>query len=126
MMTSLMCMAVAVFFEARGEPQAGQMAVAQVIMNRLADQRYPDDVCGVVFENKQFSFANAGGSFDLPDTQAARGALEVAQDFMDGETYPINATHYHTRAVSPVWRHAFKLESAIGAHVFYINDTQYK
>lgn len=125
-MTSLMCLAVAVYFEARGEPLQGQYAVAEVVMNRVADDRYPDTVCGVVFERKAFSFTHDGKSDRLPDTPAAEKAMEVATNVMAGLKMGITSTHYHTVHVKPYWRKHFALDGLVGDHLFYTNTTPYK
>lgn len=129
-MTTLMCLAIAVHFEARGETQAGQMAVAQVVMNRVEDSRYPDTVCDVVFEGTpkvcQFSFVCDAAPHTLPDNAAGRRSLAVAEDVLEGETYPTTATHYHTTGVAPDWRTTFDFDERIGDHLFYTNNTPYR
>lgn len=139
-MTSLMCLAVAVFFEARGEPTTGQYAVAEVIMNRVEDDRYPDTVCGVVFEDSQFSFTHDGKPDRLPRVAtrasnsskaavlayAAQKAKTVASDVLDGYRIGITSTHYHTVSVDPFWAEHFELDGMIGNHLFYTNTTQYR
>jgi spore germination cell wall hydrolase CwlJ-like protein len=128
-MEPLMCLAVAVFFEARGEPIDGQIAVAEVVMNRVADERYPDTVCGVVFEPKAFSFTHDGLPDRLPSKDplgAAETALTVASEVMGGDTLGITSTHYHTTSVSPHWNKHFDLDGVVGNHVFYTNNTPYK
>jgi N-acetylmuramoyl-L-alanine amidase len=111
---ALMCVAMAVYFEARGEPTAGQIAVAQVIRNRIEDPRYPDNACdvvkqgyywnGVPIRNKcQFSFYCDGKSDDPKNKQAWFNSLYIAHlsgfipDITDG------ATHYHSTKVFPEW-----------------------
>ena len=133
-MTQLCCLAVAVFFEARGEPTTGQYAVAEVIMNRVEDDRYPDTVCGVVFEDSQFSFtehysilsraSNSSKAAVLAD--AAQKAKTVASDVLDGYRIGITSTHYHTTSVDPFWAEHFELDGMIGNHLFYTNTTQYR
>ena len=125
-MTPLMCMAVAVYFEARGEPLQGQYAVAEVVMNRVADTRYPDDVCGVVFEHKAFSFTHDDKPDRLPKTEAGDKALEVATNVMAGLRMGITSTHYHATYVKPYWTDHFELDGMVGQHVFYTNTTKYK
>lgn len=125
-MTPLMCMAVAVYFEARGEPLEGQYAVAQVVMNRVEDKRYPDDVCNVVFEPRAFSFTHDGLSDALPVNEAADVALQVAQDITSTVSYPISSTHYHAKYVSPYWKNHFDKDLTVGNHIFYTNNTPYK
>lgn len=127
-MTSLMCLAVAVFFEARGETTTGQYAVAEVIMNRVEDDRYPDTVCGVVFEDSQFSFTHDGKPDRLPRvaTRASKRAKRVASEVLEGYRIGITSTHYHTTSVDPFWAEHFELDGMIGNHVFYTNTTQYR
>ena len=125
-MTPLMCMAVAVYFEARGEPLQGQYAVAEVVMNRVADERYPDTVCGVVFERKAFSFTHDGKPDRLPKTPAGEKAMEVATNVMAGLKMGITSTHYHATYVKPYWTSHFELAATFGDHIFYTNTTRYK
>lgn len=126
MITAAACLAIAVYFEARSEPIDAQMAVAETILTRAAHPDYPDTVCGVVKQDKgpkahdcQFSFYCDG----LPDTprdaKAWHTAQQVASEALSGGTIGINATHYHTRAVRPVWRHGLTQIGAIGDHIFY-------
>ena len=125
-MTALTCMAVAIFFEARGEPLEGQYAVADVILNRVEDTRYPDDVCSVVFEPYAFSFTHDGRSDRLPETAAADVAMAVAEDALNGQRLGLTATHYHTTAVQPYWAGHFEFDGRIGNHLFYTNETPHK
>lgn len=133
-MTQLCCLAVAVFFEARGEPTTGQYAVAEVIMNRVEDDRYPDTVCGVVFEDSQFSFTEhysilsraSNSSKAAVLAYAAQKAKTVASDVLDGYRIGITSTHYHTTSVDPFWTEHFELDGMIGNHLFYTNTTQYR
>jgi len=123
------CLATAIYFEARGEPVAGQAAVAQVVLNRLRSDRYPKSVCGVVYQNAQarnrcqFSFACDGKS-DVPREAAAWSrARNVAADALAHrrEVWAVgDATLYHARYVSPTWAPKVTLVSSIGQHMFYI------
>lgn len=127
-MTSLMCLAVAVFFEARGEPLDGQYAVAEVIMNRVEDSRYPDTVCGVVFQDRQFSFTHDGKPDKLPRkaTRASKRAKRVASQVLEGYRIGITSTHYHTVSVDPFWNAHYELDGLVGNHLFYTNKTPYR
>lgn len=127
-MTSLMCLAVAVFFEARGEPLDGQYAVAEVIMNRVEDSRYPDTVCGVVFQDRQFSFTHDGKPDKLPRkaTRASKRAKRVASEVLEGYRIGITSTHYHTVSVDPFWNAHYELDGLVGNHLFYTNNTPYR
>ena len=131
-MTGLMCLAVAVFFEARGEPMVGKEAVANVIVNRVEDHRYPDDVCSVVNEPYAFSYTHDGLHDDPTrhtghqDKIAWAEAQAVAKDALEGNLLGITSTHYHTTNVLPFWAKHYSLDTRIGNHLFYTNDTPYK
>ncbi len=123
------CLADAVYFEARGEPLRGQMAVAQVVMNRVFSGFYPDNVCGVVYQNAnrhlacQFTFACEGkdlSRIDEPDMWAQ--AKRIAKDTLDGNIWLADvghATHYHAYWVHPSWVHEMKKMYKLGVHTFY-------
>ncbi len=132
-----LCLAQAVYHEARGEPEAGQWAVAEVILNRVASSRYPSSVCGVVFQNAsrhnacQFSFACDGRS-DMGGkgnrivreswVKANLIAMAAYQRFQKGKTIdvlPDTALYYHTPSVSPKWSQVYRRVAAIGDHIFY-------
>ncbi|MDP6706186.1 MAG: cell wall hydrolase [Alphaproteobacteria bacterium] len=124
------CLAQAIYFEARGEPFEGRMAVAQVIRARVADPRYPNDVCGVVFQNAQrrhrcqFSFACDGKSDRPRDVRAWESAVRLAWLVNAGNLRDLTggATHYHADYVSPVWAAKAPPTAAIGRHRFYRPD----
>lgn len=110
------CLAAAVFFEARGEPLEGQLAVAQAILNRVQSGRYGDSVCAVLRAPGQFSFNAARRPAAGDDWNAARGIAAVAiagmwHDVADG------ATSFHAARVRPGW-HMVRV-AQIGNHVFY-------
>jgi len=123
----LMCLAKAVYFEARGESETGQLAVAQVVLNRVAHPFYPDNICDVVFQNQQrrnkcqFSFA-CDGRPDRPRNQAAWAeAIKLAKKSMNGARVSAvgNATHYHATYVHPRWANGMVKQKQIGKHIFY-------
>lgn len=122
-----MCIAQAVYFEARSEPLVGQIAIAEVILNRIADPRYPSTACEVVFQNQdrkhrcQFSFA-CDGIPDRPTNASAwEKALKVVALVMKGERSGIarRATHYHATYVSPGWSERLSKLGQVGTHIFY-------
>ena len=135
MLTELACMATAIYFEARGEPMGGQVAVAQVIMSRVYDERYPDTVCDVVKQGYyyswdktipirdkcQFSFWCDGKPETIKDEDAYFWATEVAQAVMVGTLYDTTqgATHYHAYYVQPSWSKKFTRTVRINDHIFY-------
>ena len=122
------CLAEAIYFEARGESEAGQAAVAQVVLNRVRSGLYPSTVCGVVYQNRhrykacQFSFACEGRSLRITEAGPWRRAVRVAREVTEGTTYLADvggATHYHADYVRPYWAKRLKKKDVIGRHVFY-------
>tara|TARA_R110000751_G_scaffold2018_18_gene10391 strand:+ start:187545 stop:188684 length:1140 start_codon:yes stop_codon:yes gene_type:complete len=124
---ALQCLSMAVYYEAASESYAGQQAVAQVVLNRVAHPAYPASICGVVFQGSerttgcQFSFTCDGSLRRTPARQAWAVAQSVALGALAGEVYqPIGlATHYHTNYVNPYWAASLDFIGAIGAHRFY-------
>lgn len=124
-------MASALFFESRGETVEGQIAVAHVILNRVKDPRYPNNVCDVIYQARkkngkilkhkcQFSFYCDGHPEKVSDQKAFFWAKAIATAVMAGLPDPTNgATHYHTKAVNPDWRINKKHTATIGNHIFY-------
>ncbi len=124
----LNCMATAIYFEARGESYRGQVAVGQVVMNRVKHKLYPSTICSVVFQNQhrrnacQFSFACDGIPERVYDKKAWVQAEEIARGVIAGDLYLSEvgyATHYHATYVSPHWAPRMKKVTKIGQHVFY-------
>ncbi len=121
------CLSEAIYYEARGETQRGQVAVAEVIMNRVRSGYYPNTICAVVYQGSerstgcQFTFTCDGSKADRPRGRAWDRSQRVATAVMLGYTRPItqNATHYHTHAVNPVWNSGLVETANIGSHVFY-------
>ena len=117
--SELKCLAVGVYYESKGEPLAGQLAVAEVILNRTTSGRFPRSVCSVITQRGQFSFVR-GGKLPTPPANAQwRKALAVAQvaqkDLWDSPA--ADALYFHARYVSPGWKRA--RVGTIGNHVFY-------
>ncbi len=124
----LWCMATAIYFEARGESYRGQVAVAQVVMNRVGHKLYPDTICGVVYQNQskrnacQFSFACDGIPEKVDEGKSWKQAQQIARDVVSGAEYLPEvgyATHYHATYVKPHWAPRMKKVTKIGLHVFY-------
>lgn len=120
------CLTEAVYYEARSESTTGQAAVAQVVLNRVKHPAFPKSVCGVVFQGAgragcQFSFTCDGSLRAARETEAWDRARVIAARVLAGRmTGQIgSATHYHTRAVSPVWAPQMLRVAQVGAHVFY-------
>ena len=137
MIESLVCLATAIYFEARGEPTVGQIAVGQVIMSRVNDHRYPDNVCDVVKEGYyyswntsipipdkcQFSFWCDGKPEEITDHGAYEWAEEISWGLIEGTLNIIDltdgATHYHAYYVKPSWSKRFTQTVRINDHIFY-------
>ncbi len=123
---ALQCLTAAIYYEAASEPDGGQRAVAQVVLNRVAHPAYPNTVCGVVYQGSerpscQFSFACDGSLARKPMAAFWDRARRVAADALAGYVYaPVGlATHYHTTAVHPYWAPSLTFIGTIGAHRFY-------
>jgi spore germination cell wall hydrolase CwlJ-like protein len=116
------CLANAVYFEARGESLEGQLAVAEVVMNRARSGRYPATWCGVVTQRSQFSFVR-GGVIPAANrgSEAWRRAVAIARIAQSGQTRMLaaNVLWYHANYVSPAWGRRLARSSVIGAHIFY-------
>jgi hypothetical protein len=124
---ALQCLTAAIYYEAAMEPDAGQQAVAQVILNRMMHPSYPNTVCGVVYQGServtgcQFTFSCDGAMARAPSALYWARARRVAERAMAGYVYrPVGtATHYHTTEVSPYWAPSLDYIGTIGAHRFY-------
>ena len=116
------CLAGAIYFESRGEPLAGQLAVGQVIVNRSESGRFPSDYCGVVFQKSQFSFVR-GGSMPAIDRGSAawRRASAVARIAHEGlwDSAAGDALFFHARYVKPSWSRTKLARATIDSHIFY-------
>lgn len=126
------CLAQALYFEARGEPERGQYAVGEVILNRVDSASYPNSVCGVVHQGTgrrhqcQFSYTCDGIADVIREPAAFEQVRDVARDLLDGAPRDLTAgaTHYHTRAVRPSWARRFPRTASIGVHYFYRQPTR--
>ena len=126
----LHCLALNIYFEARGEPEQGQIAVGHVVMNRVADRHYPDTICEVVMQGKesplnrcQFSWWCDGRSDKPANQKAWKNALHLAESIFSGASEdPTNgALWYHAEYVNPAWSNVYTLVKKIGQHSFYLN-----
>jgi hypothetical protein len=121
------CLTSAVYYEAAGETEAGQQAVAQVVLNRVRHPAFPASVCGVVYQGSnlptgcQFSFTCDGSLQREPDQQGWKRAKLIADSALSGFVYGRIgwATHYHADWVVPYWASGFDKSVQIGAHIFY-------
>ena len=133
-LTDLQCLTANLYFEARGEKPVGMLAVADVTKNRVQSKKYPDSICAVVFQRKQFSWSHQqswnsiqkvlNGSvsdFKVADRAAYHRAKEIAQNSIKGllKVLPESSLHYHATYVKPSWSRKMKKYATIGTHVFY-------
>lgn len=117
------CLANAIYFEARGEPLQGQLAVAEVVINRAASGRYPATLCGVVVQPAQFSFVRRGR---IPQADRASDAwrravavARIAKARITPRVLPESCLWYHASYVSPSWGRRLAQSARIGLHIFY-------
>lgn len=123
------CLAQAIWYEAASESEAGQRAVAQVVLNRVAHPGWPSSVCGVVYQGSerstgcQFTFTCDGSLARRPSGLSWARAQRIADEALGGSVYaPVGlATHYHTLWVNPYWAGSLDHIGTIGAHRFYRN-----
>ena len=117
--SELKCLATAVYFESKGEPLEGQLAVAQVILNRVEDGRFGSSICSVVKAPRQFSFVR-GGTMPTPrgtlQWDTAKAVAVIAASAGWNEIVP-DATHFHAVHVNPRWK--LRRVATVGQHVFY-------
>jgi spore germination cell wall hydrolase CwlJ-like protein len=134
------CMALNIYHESRSENLAGKFAVADVVMNRVNDRRYPNNICTVIYEAEmkpswrdpevlvparnrcQFSWYCDGKSDEPTETDAWNESILVAhQSIYEGRMQGLTegATHYHTTYVEPYWASSLDLVGHIGSHIFY-------
>lgn len=115
------CLAVAVYFEAKGESLQGQLAVAEVVLNRAESGRFPSTACGVVRQRSQFSFVRGGRFPPIPRASAAwRKAVAIAHIAREAlaESTASRALFFHARYVAPGWRKLTRV-ATVGNHIFY-------
>ncbi|WP_431309891.1 cell wall hydrolase [Algicella marina] len=121
------CLTEALYFEARGETLKGQLAVAEVILNRVDSRNYPGSVCGVISQGSkrlhacQFSFKCDGQPEKFREKKAYERVGKIARLMLEGRERLLTdgATHYHTRHVNPSWARRLTKTADIGVHLFY-------
>ena len=117
------CMAKNIYFEARNESLRGQMAIALVTLQRVKDPRYPNTVCGVVYDNKQFSWYSDGLSDRPRNNSSYKDVALLASAMLDTDTavhdFTYGSTHYHADYVDPYWADYMILKAKIDTHIFY-------
>jgi spore germination cell wall hydrolase CwlJ-like protein len=133
--TALVCMANAIYFESRSQSTVGQIAVGQVIMNRVSDYRFPGSVCEVVTDglrykwNNQmvlhkcaFSFYCDGKPEHITDHEAYQWAEQISFGILNNTLHidlTDGSTHYHAHYVKPSWSDHFTKTVRINDHIFY-------
>ncbi len=124
--SSIFCLALNIYWEARSETIAGQLAVAEVTINRTLSDRFPDDICSVVTQRNargcQFSWYCDGKSDKPRDREAWERSQLVAEIYLKNQdiiNFTSGSTYYHADYVTPYWSKIFKKERQIGRHIFY-------
>lgn len=121
------CLAEAIYYEARGETRKGQIAVAQVVTNRVRSKHFPDSVCDVVYQGSerrtgcQFTFT-CDGSMDRDPAGRPWDRAQLVASYVlnqDPDSLVGRSTHYHTKAVNPKWARTLKQQKVVGDHIFY-------
>jgi len=126
----MICVALNVYWEARDQSTAGQVAVAQVVLNRVEDPSYPDNACKVVYEGGealngcQFSWYCDGKTDIPPNDRAWIQAVLIASAVYSGSGHADmkGVTHYHAIYVKPYWSNVLRLVARIDDHVFYVEE----
>ena len=121
------CLAQAIYYEARSESRIGQLAVADVVLNRVDSVHYPDSICGVVFQGSerrtgcQFSFTCDGSMKRRLNQRLWTSSDNLAGAVLSGMRVPVSrhATHYHADYVNPKWASSLTPTATIGRHKFY-------
>ena len=121
------CLAEALYFEARGEPIKGQLAVGEVILNRVEDRRYPSSICKVVNQGTgrrfacQFTYTCDGKLESVNERKPYEMALKIAKILMTTHDRKMTkgSTHYHSNYVNPKWSKKFERVAKFGRHIFY-------
>lgn len=124
MTAEIICIALAVYHEARNQPHLGQVAVAQVVTQRVHSRRFPNTACEVVYQDRQFSFYFDGKPDTPYNTEAWQESILVAVNvYVNG--YRISAlkdvTHYYAHYIDPPsWSYAMNVVAQIGDHIFLL------
>ena len=133
-MLEIVCIAMAIYFEARSEPLDGQVAVANTIMNRVESSKFPDTPCEVVQQGRSrmghmlrnqchFSYYCDGKPEVIVDQGAYTLALSIAVNWPNLVDITSGATYYHRDDVQPYWIKSLNISRKIGRHIFY-NQTR--
>ena len=115
---AVLCLAMNIYHEARGEPIAGQRAVAAVTLNRVDSRRWPNTLCAVVMQHRQFSWTQDHLSDEMTDASARTIAYQIAWEALEMPRAN-DATHYHATHIRPYWADSLVEIGTIGNHTFY-------
>ena len=126
------CLAEALYFEARGEPIKGQLAVGEVVLNRVEDPRYPDSICKVVNQGTgrrfacQFTYTCDGKLETVFERDAYAISLKISKILLTTHDRRLTegSTHYHSNYVNPKWSKNFERITKYGRHIFYRQPRQ--
>ena len=126
------CLAEALYFEARGEPIKGQLAVGEVVLNRVEDPRYPDSICKVVNQGTgrrfacQFTYTCDGKLETVFERDAYAISLKISKILLTTHDRKLTegSTHYHSNYVNPKWSKNFERITKYGRHIFYRQPRQ--
>jgi spore germination cell wall hydrolase CwlJ-like protein len=124
-LSTLNCLIVNNYWESRGESDIANMMVMSVVYNRVLDKRFPDTICGVVFQSKQFSWLSDGKSDKVKDVKQYKRLYKLAEEFLLNRELFVKLsegiTHYHTTAISPYWSRSDKMQyvMTVDNHKFY-------
>ncbi len=118
---ALLCLALNVYFEARSEDTRGQLAVAEVTLNRVKSEKYPDNICDVVWQRKQFSWTHDGKSDKPKHAKAWEKAQRIALFAVTTGNRIVgdDVTHYHASYTQPYWTTSYERVAKVGTHIFY-------
>ena len=125
--SALICLAMNIYHEARSEPIAGKIAVAEVTLNRVESKYYPDDICGVVYQKGKKACAFSWTCDNISDTPHEKkefaSAIRLARMVMlnAGNVRAVgkNVTHYHHKNIKPYWLTDVEEVKRVGSHIFY-------
>lgn len=119
----LNCLALNIYFEARGESRIGQKAIAWVTLNRVKSGEYENTICGVVWEKSQFSWTDDSKSDRPKDAKAYTEALDIANSVINEYQYTDDPTEgavmFHSVKVTPYWKNKYERVTRIDNHIFY-------
>lgn len=115
-----LCLALAIYHEARNQPIEGQLAVAEVVLNRVESPAYPDTVCAVIAQPRQFAWVGQAGPVREPEAwNAARLIAQAVLADPEGTLPGTGATHFHEISARPSWAARLLPVGQIGDHAFY-------